>query len=343
MISDAQYIFIRAKNSNRALLNFDAKVLDLKDDRIRSIPFTTGRPTIDEIKRCFKELLPQIIDKSEVDNLASQMENICKIQLDDLIVVESPREEQEKRNKEEKVPENDDVQLTLMLHFKRIIDLVRRGKVHLVKTQLDGNPSLASMSDEDGNMLLHIAAAVDQPEIVKVLLEFGLDATSLNRKKQTPYQASTSKPVRDVFRRFIAYNSPSWDVSLSFIPEPLTKEMEDRQKAKAKQKRTKKKAADPPIEANHTVEVTDEIPKAVRGSLLGLGLSLIDSVGMSPEARMKLDREKRLMAAEQRVNKKNCSHCSRDCSLNFFEKNFALFCSTECIKNSRKEQLLREN
>lgn len=341
-ISEAQYIFIRAKNSNRALLNFDAKVLDLKDDRIRNIPFTTGRPTVDELKRCFKELVPRVIDAAEVEDLMNQVEidqdEESKIQ--DLSIqesIENSTEKQQISKKEEITPEKD-IETRQMLHFNRISDIVRRGKLNLIISQLNGNPILGNMSDEDGNTLLHVAALSDQPEILKYLLEFGLDATILNSKKQTPYQASTSKQVRDAFRRFIAYNTTSWDVSLSFIPEPLTKEMEEKQKAKAKQKRSKKKTADPPVEANVSTEEMNDTPKPSRGALPRLGISLIDTVGMSSEARMRLDREKRALAAERRINPKSCSHCGRDCSLNFFEKNNLWFCSTKCIKDSRSEK-----
>jgi hypothetical protein len=165
-----------------------------------------------------------------------------------------------------------------------------------------------------------------------------LDATRVNSRKQTPYQAATSKPVRDAFRRFIAYNSPSWDISQSFIPDPLTKEMEEKQKAKAKQKRAKKKPVDSPVDLNVPDDKMDQTPKSTRGQLPRLGISLMDQVGMSAESRMRLDREKRALAAERRINPKTCTYCGRDCSLNFFEKNGALFCSTNCIREARVEK-----
>jgi len=337
LISEAQFIFIRAKNSNRAILNFDTKVLDLKDARIRSIPFTTGRPTIEELKRCFQELLPKEIDLAEVEDLLDQVEEE-RSQIEDLSIQDLPVQEPEALIEKSKEPEalNESVDNSVdveSLHFNRVLDIVKRGKRNLVNTQLNASPALGSMSDDDGNTLLHIAAISDQAEIVKFLLESGLDATRLNSRKQTPYQAAASKTVRDAFRRFIAYNSPSWEISQSLIPDPLTKEMEEKQKAKAKQKREKKKRAHSPLEPNVLNEKMDDTPKITRGALPRLGISLIDQVGMSPDARQKLDRQKRALAAERRINPKTCSNCGLDCSLNFFEKNNAWFCSTECIRS----------
>jgi hypothetical protein len=332
MISDAQFIFIRAKNSNRAILNFDSKVLDLKDDRIKSIPFTTGRPTIDELKRCFQELLPKEIHVAEVEDLADQVE-VDESQIEDLSMQEPPIIPKIPKELTGKVKDPiNELESRKISHFNRVLDIVKRGKVNLLNTQLNATPSLGSMSDVDGNTLLHFAALSDQAEVVKFLLESGSDATTVNSRKQTPYQAATSKPVRDAFRRYIAYNSPSWEISQSFIPDPLTKEMEEKQKAKAKQKRAKKKPVDPPVNLNVPDEKMDETPKVKRGQLPRLGISLMDQVGMSAESRMRLDREKRALAAERRINSKTCTNCGQDCSLNFFEKNGEWFCSTSCIR-----------
>ena len=345
-ILQAQFIFIRAKNSNRAILNFDSKVLDLKDERIKNIPFTTKRPTIDEVKRCFKELLPQVIDSAELEDLMDQVDqvddeqgqdismqdlSIKDLQSQDASTLDLSKEVKDKVTTEVKV-EKDAESKT----FDRVADMIRRGKLNLVISQLNTNLFLAGMYDEEGNSLLHLSAIADQSEIVKFLLEFGLDGTFQNLKRQTPYQVSASKSVRDTFRRFIAYNSPSWDISSSFIPEPLTREMEEKQKAKAKQKRSRKKSANPPSEeVLESVEKVKDDPKITRGSLPRLGISMMNTVAMSPEARIKLDRQKRAMAAERRINPKKCSHCGSDCTLDYFEKNNLMFCSTKCILDSR--------
>lgn len=161
------------------------------------------------------------------------------------------------------------------------------------------------LADSTGISLLHIAALNSQPEMVNYLLEQNADPTLRGDNNDVKaYDLSVSKETRDVFRRYMARNPLRWDYQLSNIPSPLTEESEERAREREKERRRKekerkkelKKELAPVIEP----EVEDMSKKSRNISINGLRRSDKESLGMSPEQRTRLDREKRALAAESR-------------------------------------------
>lgn len=303
------------------------------DPRIRSFPFTTGRPTLEELKRAWEELSTVKIELQCMESVSMK-----EIDQETLPVAPAPTVTKlpiEKLSLEQ--PSQEPSQ-----EFTKASDLIRRGKVDLLNAVLQGYPALLAESTVDGNTLLHLAAAQSQPDIVLALLQLGSDASLKNSRKQTPYQSATAKPTRDVFRRFIADVTPTWDWKEAMIPGPLTKEMEESQKAKEKEKRRKNKEKSAASKKNNREEEEVEAPpspsttkKKGKNSLGLLSSTDLQSIGVSQERRKLLDREKRALAAEARVRSaaRQCAACGKPMEGTIgFDKGGFKYCSMDCVK-----------
>lgn len=188
-----------------------------------------------------------------------------------------------------------------------------------------------------GMTLLMIAAQSDQEQVVKWLLEeqradptvttgaptpdHSLDdmddqeATAKSRGK-TAYDLATSKPVRNLFRR-LAHDYPDWHdwIGQAHVPSGLSQEKElEQEKKKADRRRglrerAKEREAKRPTVAQvpEAVETAPEVPAApisgpqkLGGGRAGGETSL---AGLTPEMRMRIERERRARAAEARMMK----------------------------------------
>ncbi|KAF9982299.1 hypothetical protein BGZ75_006337 [Mortierella antarctica] len=234
--------------------------------------------------------------------------------------------------------------------------------------------------------LLHLASHHGQALIVKQLLEkhhadpttttvsaMASEAASDDRVALmgagsfTAYDIAKDKETRNAFRRAMAKLPDAWDwVGLAHIPSALTPEMEAEQERKAKEKTRKL------LEAERERKKTRESsrPGAPNGnsnsnsnsnasSMLSSGSSAPSLVGknmasasaanshLSPEMRMRLERERRANAAEARMaamrqaegtrravqeGKNVCVACGKSLEgLTPFEKFNRKFCTTACV------------
>lgn len=64
------------------------------------------------------------------------------------------------------------------------------------------------------------------------LLEGGADPTVPGDEGRTAYAVATKKPVRDLFRKYMAGHPDQWDWAASGVPSALTPELEAHQAAK---------------------------------------------------------------------------------------------------------------
>jgi ankyrin repeat protein len=78
------------------------------------------------------------------------------------------------------------------------IDAVARGDVAALAALLRDNPALIEAADEDGDRLIHHAAARGQPAALRcLLLEFGADADSRGRWGRTPLHCAAASGAAD--------------------------------------------------------------------------------------------------------------------------------------------------
>jgi hypothetical protein len=183
----------------------------------------------------------------------------------------------------------------------------------------------------DGWTLLHVAASSGQDAVISWLIEemnanptLKIDTSSSRSTSgdisKTPYELASSKSTRDVFRRLAGTYPDRWDwLGSARIPSVLSKEMEEEQgdKRKARRKGLKEKmkereerqslaaASEPDDELEEPQRVLPSNPGGPQR--LG-GQSNADGVmGLSPEMRARIERERRARAIEARMQQSKSS------------------------------------
>ncbi|KAI8804680.1 hypothetical protein BJ742DRAFT_441568 [Cladochytrium replicatum] len=354
LIASSTVILIRAAgNSRKSLFKCSAAtassaapaVLDPSDNRIRTIPFTTKRPTFNELKRCLKELTTvRIQDYVETPKESDRGPEMRSRKKTEESIVESGSRASASQPKLDSV-------------VVKILELIAKDKVELVAQQLEGIGDINAAATPDGLSYLHHASQSSAAECVTLLLSRGADPTiRAGPSNKPPYDIAKSKDVRDVFRRAMGRNPDQWDWRAAMVPSPLTEEMEESQKEKNRQRRKKvkemqksskeeedaKKKATEEKEAEEQRKKEEEEKKKRSGNGRGRGTAMLklskterEAIGMSPEARMRLDREKRAAAAEARIKNQRsaCATCGNPLVLNAtFDKNNFRYCSLQCVQ-----------
>ncbi|KAJ3020579.1 hypothetical protein HKX48_000600 [Thoreauomyces humboldtii] len=335
LLETSQLIFIRATPLNRKSLYFDGSPLATLTERIRSFPFTTRRPTLLELMRGFKELTTVRVQKMIKSPAAAAAASRAP--------AATPRPKVAAQPEQPAAP-------VLDPEVAKLVDFCRRGKVDLVQAHLAQHPHLdinASFPEALGTSYLHVASAGDQPLVVTHLLSLGADPTTRTEKKGLPaYDMATAKDTRDAFRRFVAGFPDKWDWKEAHVPGALTPEMEQQQKDKDREKKRKqkekqkaynaaKKLAEPEEEETQPVASMSK-----KSAVKGLGKSDREALGMTPERRAAMDREKRALAAEARIRGRmnQCAACGKSLlNVTPFEKFLFRYCSMACVQ---KHQIL---
>lgn len=196
---------------------------------------------------------------------------------------------------------------------KRLVDMVKKGRLDSIR------PFVTKYTSEVTPSILAVAASAGQEEILLYLLEYvKLDPTvSVDGRK--PYDHSSTKGARNVFRR-LAHKSPEmWDWKEAHVPSGLSEEKEkeeDRKKAERRKGLREKIKERERIRAESAGDEEEEVtevvtpamtsmtppsgpggPQKLGGRLGGEG----SLAGMTPEMRMKIERERRARAAEARL------------------------------------------
>ncbi|CDZ96683.1 Ankyrin repeat protein [Phaffia rhodozyma] len=376
----AERVFIRASVSGKkSFWGYEGAVIDKNDERIRTFPFPTRRPTLTELLRCYHELtrvkLSFLSDDVLAELEASYIASLKPKALPSAASQQAPPaavkpikpklSEQEERSRE---------------RWRRLLEMIRKGKVETLSAFWDkwatemglkeGDQDFRGelpdwLREEEGKTkeatLLMVAVVAGQEDVVKYLLEeknqdptvpvpiasfgsasrppspeptgesVGCDAekesTTIPTTFRTAYDLSPNKAIRSVFRR-VAYTKPSlWDWTSTQpggarVPSGLSAEMEEEQDRKKgerrkglkdKMKARKEKGGEsavvvdevvPPVQ-QAAVKKEDSIAKkgpqrlgggAGDGSAGGNSLA-----GLTPEVRMRIERERRARAAEARM------------------------------------------
>jgi hypothetical protein len=133
---------------------------------------------------------------------------------------------------------------------------------------------------------------------------------------RTAYDLAKSKAVRDIFRRCAASHLDWWDwLGAGHVPSVLSQDMEEEQEQKKKVRRKglkdklkereakeKEREKEQPVEQPARVKlVKDQASDGGPRRLGGSSGSAEAASGLTPEMRMKLERERRARAAETRL------------------------------------------
>ncbi|KAI9332199.1 hypothetical protein BDR26DRAFT_869462 [Obelidium mucronatum] len=367
-IQSSSRIFIRCPPRNaRKTVFFNEQLLSSTDPRVRGYPFITNRPTITELTRAFTELSTVYIREyspPQPKETLSGAPNSPATQLKSLSVSasESNGQQQQQQQQQQRQPEEP---------FPKLLDFCKRNKFDLFRKEVESKhasteiPTLinTTLDYTHGTTLLHVSSASGSHEIVAYLLSVGADPTirEAEGKGRPAYALAETKEVRDAFRRAYAedlelHKEPRFDwVGGALVPSPLTKELEAQQKEKEREKKKKQKqkqkesleqrnkelaeaaAAREVVEAKKRAEEEEKAERAKKANVFSkLAKSEREAIGMTPERRMQLDREKRALAAEARFRAQQgkCSNCAKLLTpAATFEKFQYKYCSTDCVKN----------
>jgi hypothetical protein len=324
LLNDVDLIFIRAPVTMRKVFFYDENVLSASDERIRTIPFITKRPTIAEATRCFELLsLIRIQEKrTEIQTKeSSAQDSQSKIRPQTHFVYESNVEKDDSPSE----------------RILKILDAIRRGKLEFLISNVEKNDFSYIFGESYGTSLLHYAASQSQCEIIEYLLEAGFDPTQRSPNKQSrPFDVASSKEARDVFRRFRSKYPDRWDYGAANIPAPLTSEMEEAAKLKEQERRKKERERKKQQKKNQKKPEEDEVVTvAKKVNLVKLSATERETLGMTPEQKMRYEREKRAMAAEARMrcSQNKCGNCGKSLvGLKTFDKSVYRYCSMDCLR-----------
>ena len=184
--------------------------------------------------------------------------------------------------------------------------------------------------EHQGQTILQVAASLGQEEVVKWLLDEKdadptIDVPSegpivdpdevATSKRKTAYDLASTKEVRNVFRRCAGSHPDKWDWFVAGrIPSALTADQEEQRDEKKKVRRKglkdkikEREARQPTPEPEPEPEVETKMVGTFQEDKTGprkLGGAAGDNsavLGLTPEMRAKLERERRARAAEARM------------------------------------------
>ncbi|KKK18273.1 hypothetical protein P175DRAFT_0501963 [Aspergillus ochraceoroseus IBT 24754] len=315
MIDEAQLLFVRAAGTtNRKILfGYDGAALKQNDPRIRGFPFSTRRATQSELMRCFKELTR--VKVSQVDEAALAAAEAK--QREETSKPSTPRPQQQQKPKVSKEDE------AAMVHTTQIQALIRRSKIPALMSYLSKNSIPSSFtflpSDTQQNFRcptpLHLASNLDSPAVVLALLsKVSADPTAVNGEGRTPFELAGDRATRDAFR--VARHELGelkWDWDSAKVPSAISKadvdsRMERERKTAQEEESNRRKVEMDRLKKEEVERAAHAIARKGGRALGGVEKTAAEKRedemrGMTPEMRMRLERERRARAAEERIRR----------------------------------------
>lgn len=322
LIDSAELLFIRATGStNRRTLfgPYEGQILSAKDERIRGYPFSTRRATQSELMRAFVELTRVKVSTIDEAALAKQAEEeaAAAAKADNLANGKptTPKPSKPSREDEEAV-----------LHTTQLQTLIRRSKAPGLLSYIQSNnlnPDFRFLPPEQNHHAstpLHLAAASNSAACVSTLLmKAGADPTKRNGDGKTAFEIAGDRPTRDAFRLARSQLGESrWKWVTAGVPPALSQSEVDSRNAHERQEKVAEDEAEKTRRAADLERIRKEdVEKqsAAKDKKFGKGNVLEkpkmtaeerrmeDARGMTDEMRMRLEREKRARAAEERMRR----------------------------------------
>jgi Bacteroidetes VLRF1 release factor/Ankyrin repeats (many copies) len=318
LIDKSELLFVRATGttSRRTLYGpYEGQVLRANDVRVRGFPFSTRRATQAELMRSFTELTRlkvSTISQSAVAAITADQGEISKA-----AKANPPsREPIPKPSKEEEAA---------LMHTSQIQALIRRTKAPALLNYLTNNnlsPHFTFFPPDrpqhhHAPYPLHLASSNNSAALVLSLLtKARADPTLPNGDGRTAFDVAGDAKTRDAFRvarHLLGESAADWKAA--HVPSALDeKEAEDRQQTeRAQQRSTEAERRKADLERLRQEEEAQKVGKIEKRA--GTGQSLgsraktgaetreEEARGLSPEMRMKLERERRARAAEERMKR----------------------------------------
>ncbi|KAH7305015.1 ankyrin repeat and zinc finger domain-containing protein 1 [Stachybotrys elegans] len=306
LIDTSELLFIRATGSqNRRTLfgPYDDQVLRHNDTRLRGFPFSTRRATQNELMRSFIELT-----RLKVREIVPDQE--LKETVEATTPVKPAKPVKPKLSEEEE---------TAQLHTSQLQAFIRRSKLPALLSYLKNNslsPDFEFQPAEHNHHAprpLHLAASQNaSPLVLGLLTRGGANPLLTNRDGKTAFELAGDRPTRDAFRVARSeLGEAKWAWDDAKVPAAMTKTEADgrseREKKEVEQKEADRRKAE---EERLRREGPQVSAKKGKGSTLGASLVKTpqerreeEARGLTPEMRMRLERERRARAAEERMRK----------------------------------------
>lgn len=323
LIEKSELVYVRATgSSNRRILfgPYDDQILQTNDPRNRSFPFNTRRATQAELMRAFVELTRMKVSHVDEAALAAAAAREVERHASSTIAqTTASKALAPKISKEEE---------EALLHTSQLQALIRRSKVPATLAYLSTNnlsPDFAffpptTKANYHAPSPLHLAASINSHTVVLGLLtKAGANPTFLNGEGNPPFDLAGDRSTRDAFRvaRFeLGEERWDWDNS-AHCPPSLSKADAEKRAERERIDAEKQEAERRKVEADRLKRessLADEESKKGKGKEKKKGLVGIvektgaekrelESRGLTPEVKAKLERERRARAAEERLKR----------------------------------------
>ncbi|XXH05746.1 hypothetical protein Hte_012182 [Hypoxylon texense] len=313
LLDTSELLFIRATGStNRRTLfgPYEGQVLRANDPRIRGFPFSTHRATQNELMRSFIELTRLKVREIDPSQEAKPQDE--------------PSAKTPPKPAKPAAPKLTEEEETALLHTSQLQAFIRRSKLPALLSYLKSNDLPAdflfqpadSQQNHHAPTPLHLAANQNAaPLVLGLLAKGGADPTLQNEEGKTAFELAGDRATRDAFRVARSeLGEARWDWEAARVPPAITKEEADkrdeRDRKEGERKEAERRKAEEERLKSEGPKVPDSSSKGRGKSLLEGGVSksaqekrIEEARGLTPEQRMKLDRERRARAAEERFRR----------------------------------------
>lgn len=323
MIDSADLLFIRATGStNRRTLfgPYEEQVLSSRDPRIRGFPFSTRRATQSELMRAFVELTRVKVMTVDEAALAKRAEEEAAAAAAKAQAVTNGKPSTPKPAKPSKEEEE------AMLHTTQLQALLRRSKAPGLLSYIQSNQLSADFrfvpqeQNHHAPTPLHLAAASNSPAcILSLLNKAGADPSIRNEEGKSAFEIAGDRATRDAFRLARSHlGEGRWSWDSAGVPSALSQADADLRTARDKSEQAAEDAAEKQRRQREMERIRkedEEKQNANKEKKFGKGQTLAkpqmtaqerrmeDARGMTDEMRMRLEREKRARAAEERMKR----------------------------------------
>ncbi|KAG0709205.1 hypothetical protein DFH29DRAFT_793874 [Suillus ampliporus] len=350
-IQDCERIWIRASVSNRRIFfDYENCVINKGDDRLRTFPFPTRRPTQSELVRCLLELTQVKTSHLTEETLRAQDEAFLASLPKPKAIPSATLAPAPEKAKPQRLTKEEEAYRE---KWSRLLDMITKGRSEPLKSfweregaSLGGIDALIpEWTGDRRTSLLQVAAQSGQEDVTHWLLyelhadptitvqssgarqddEVANESDASNASppqgagsRRTAYDLARTRAVRDVFRQCAGDHPDWWDwFGAARVPSTFNKEKEEARDEKKKQRRKglkekmrEREARDREREGKQS-DIDDEQVEAkpeprpqdpTAPRKLGGSSGAADGVvGLTPELRAKVERERRARAAEARL------------------------------------------
>ncbi|KAK3298407.1 uncharacterized protein B0H64DRAFT_318663 [Chaetomium fimeti] len=325
LIDTSDLLFIRATGAtNRRTLfgPYDDQVMRSNDPRIRGFPFSTRRATQNELMRAFIELTRLKVKEIQPEEVSAP--------------TEAGKPSKPKTDSKPTPPKLTEEEETAIFHTTQIQALIRRSKLPALLSYLTTNnlPPTFTFQPADTQQnhhaptALHLAAAQNSgPLVAGLLTRANADPSRTSSEGKTPFDLAGDRATRDAFRVARAeLGEDAWDWDAARVPAPLAREeaekrAERERKAAEKEEEVRRAAEEerlkvegPRVDGNGSGNGSGGGGGRRGGKKGGLVLGAgppktaeerraEEARGLTGEQRMRLERERRARAAEERIRR----------------------------------------